>query len=326
MEDSKPGGSADHFDDIVIASLAALGRDMLYRDGEYYIILVLPRSLLTEMQLKGLCWGPLDGDLHARFTDRDAFVDEDAPDNPEIPGVSLEHEVYMMTSRVLGQMSSILKTWVDAETAKWPTQGPAYRNLFIARAYEYLRRRLQTLPQHCVICDTKHEEGVPRWRPTACRDKECLLAARKFLCHDSLSWLYERGEAASLELGMFWAAIRAPQPRRSLLLDPHWFGLPDLGEPLGQLGPAQSLGGDPPGDRWDEIAGVMVKLPRRDSLPDDPLRLKQHFDARHPELFNLARTVLNNPLGFLFEVRDEAFMETLKRAHISHAFLFLPHD
>jgi Poly(ADP-ribose) polymerase catalytic domain len=70
----------------------------------------------------------------------------------------------------------------------------------------------------------------------------------------------------------------------------------------------------------------MVKLPRRDSLPDDSLRLKEHFNAQHPELFNLPRTVLNNPPGLLFKVRDEVFMERLKRGYVLHAFLFLPHD
>jgi Poly(ADP-ribose) polymerase catalytic domain len=303
------------FECIVAQSVASLDGDIIHNMTDNALVLVLARKSLTTMLLDGLCWTDRDGDLHVHF--RNSFVKE-GEGGAGMPRVHLSHGTSGTSSRLLGQMTYILKAWLDAEAAAWPGQKSTAREMFVKRTYLYLKKRLHTLPRHCMHCDKEHEvTGVPMWRPTACGDSVCQLAVRELLIHDSLTRLYAGNDVVALEIEMFASAIQSPTQRRPLLFAFHWSdGLE--GGPTGKSEPAQ-----PPEGYWETILQTLGRMPKREQLPADPKALHSKFEIAHPALFKLVRFVLNSFPGYLVQVDDREF---LGKSGAKQAFLFHPHD
>jgi hypothetical protein len=148
------------FECIVGQSIASLDGDIIHLMTDNALVLVLYRKSLPAMQLDGLCWTDLEGDLHVHF--RPSFAEEGKEDTG-MPRVHLSHGTSDTSSRLLGQMMYIVKAWLDAEAATWPGQKSTAREMFVKRTYLYLKNRLQTLPRHCMHCDKEHEDtGVSK--------------------------------------------------------------------------------------------------------------------------------------------------------------------
>jgi hypothetical protein len=150
---------------IVEESIAGLDGDIIHTMTDNALVLVLARKSLTTMLPDGLCWTDRDGDLHVHF--RNPFTKE-GKGGTSMPWVHLSHGTSGKSSRLLGQMMYILKARLDEEAAAWPGQKSTAREMFVKRTYFYLKKRLQTVPRHCMHCDKEHGvTGVPMWRPTA---------------------------------------------------------------------------------------------------------------------------------------------------------------
>jgi hypothetical protein len=65
--------------------------------------------------------------------------------------------------------------------------------------FDYLAKRIKTLPKHCVICDSKHPGIHPRWRPVPCEKDECRLLAG---CTISVPDISKGLEQLQLQSGM----------------------------------------------------------------------------------------------------------------------------
>jgi Poly(ADP-ribose) polymerase catalytic domain len=271
--------------------------DFVVEFSESSIAMFIPRDQFSEMKLAGMGWGAFEGDIHVKFC-RLADVDS-------IPEVKLAHATEGLNSRVLGQLNRILTAWLGKEKQQWESYRPARKAQLMTRLYRELSQRLQTLPQHCIVCDARHEVAGQLWRPAPCDSPLCQLHARELSC-DSLARIYSSRLEAELEISLFAAAAASEENRRHLLFTTHCsdFLLP---------------GSDKPD--WGKINAMLIKLPSLNKFPADPRGLPSFLEGSAPQLFNLVRYVLNISPGFVVEVRP---VDLLKEAGGVRIFLFRP--
>jgi poly [ADP-ribose] polymerase 6/8 len=185
---------------------------------------------------------------------------------------------------------------------------------FLAMLTNYIRLRLSTLNNYCIICDNPHVFATGNMlKPAVCSRELCVFSFQQLgVAGDAADEIATAAEV--VDLLVCFATVAAKSPRNTLILDPY----PNIVDPVN---PKRHLF-TPNNKELDKVVSVLSKFPSVEQMcqAKDFSDMKKTMDKASEYAFPLLQWIISSNRSYLVKLNSD---KQIKSMETSHQYLLL---
>ncbi|XP_045183345.2 protein mono-ADP-ribosyltransferase PARP6-like [Mercenaria mercenaria] len=189
---------------------------------------------------------------------------------------------------------------------------PSIADGFLVQVFRYVRQRIPTMNEYCVICDEPHVfQNGAMLKPAVCSRELCVFAFQTLgVMADAAEDIATGAEVVDLLINMTRAASKSG--RKNVIFDP----FPTVVDPKDPC----NLLFTPKNPDYNMVATVIEAIPPMSEMSCMTSSLKQKLDEKNPSVYPLIQWIITSNRSHIVKLPSEKQLDFM---HTPHQFLLL---
>lgn len=185
--------------------------------------------------------------------------------------------------RVLEDLNLMPLSTLDGRSAKIT---PSIEDGFLVQIFRYVRQRIPTMNEYCVVCDEQHVfQNGAMLKPSVCSRELCVFAFQTLgVMADAADDIATGAEVVDLLINMTRAAAKSN--RKAVIFDP----FPTVVDPKNP----SNLMFTPKNPDYNAVNKVMGDIPTMSVMSHMTSSLKQKLDDTNPAVYPMIQWIINS--------------------------------